>query len=216
MIKNYFGKFGGSLDWPFNVSGRGKISDPFGDYDRDGVHNLNDCSPRNPKKQDKMMSSISKIFTPAQKLPTYPATKININSEIIKRIEPTPGKKYPIFIDDSSLKPLTPSPSVITKPEPITNPTKKPIPSHLTGSGNLKPVESKPKPITPVPPKVGIPKIEGSKLNPPMYTPQVTHFSQILNKWFPTPAAAHAAELEYMRSRVVGQKQIPIKIRPQK
>ena len=45
-------RFKKSLDWPFNVSGRGKVSDPFGDFDRDGLHNLNDCRPRNPKKQD--------------------------------------------------------------------------------------------------------------------------------------------------------------------
>jgi len=47
-----FSKFKRSLDWPFNVSGRGKISDPFGDYDKDGVPNMNDCAPKNPKKQD--------------------------------------------------------------------------------------------------------------------------------------------------------------------
>jgi len=40
------------MDWPFNLSKKGIASDPFGDYDGDGLQNLNDCRPKNPKKQD--------------------------------------------------------------------------------------------------------------------------------------------------------------------
>jgi hypothetical protein len=52
-MKTWLKRFGGALDWPNNVSGRGKISDPFGDWDRDGIPNMNDCQPRNSRKQDK-------------------------------------------------------------------------------------------------------------------------------------------------------------------
>ena len=45
-------QFGASMNWPFNLSKKGKVSDPFGDYDGDGLQNLNDCRPKNPKKQD--------------------------------------------------------------------------------------------------------------------------------------------------------------------
>ena len=52
-------KFGASMNWPTKLTGnkKGSVSDPFGDYDGDGVPNMNDCEPRNPRKQDKMISS---------------------------------------------------------------------------------------------------------------------------------------------------------------
>jgi len=51
-METWLKRFGTSLNWPFNLSKKGKVSDPFGDYDGDGLQNLNDCKPKDPKKQD--------------------------------------------------------------------------------------------------------------------------------------------------------------------
>lgn len=51
-MNNWLNRFGKALDWPSALSKRGKVSDPFGDYDGDGVPNMNDCKPKDPKKQD--------------------------------------------------------------------------------------------------------------------------------------------------------------------
>jgi hypothetical protein len=49
-MDNWLKRFGGALDWPNNVSGRGTVKSPFKDYDGDGFPNMNDCQPKNPKK----------------------------------------------------------------------------------------------------------------------------------------------------------------------
>jgi len=51
-MNNWLNRFGKALDWPSTLSKKGKVSDPFGDYDGDGVPNMNDCKPKDPKKQD--------------------------------------------------------------------------------------------------------------------------------------------------------------------
>ena len=64
-------RFGTSLDWPAPISKRGKVSDPFGDWDKDGLPNMNDCSPKNKNKQDigqdigKMISSAPSTISSA-------------------------------------------------------------------------------------------------------------------------------------------------------
>lgn len=51
-METWLKRFGVSMDWPFNLSKKGKVTDPFGDFDGDGLQNLNDCKPKDPKKQD--------------------------------------------------------------------------------------------------------------------------------------------------------------------
>jgi len=69
-MKDWLKRFGGALDWPSNVSGRGTISDPFGDWDKDGVPNMNDCEPKNPKKQDKGMAPLAGSFIQQERMIT--------------------------------------------------------------------------------------------------------------------------------------------------
>jgi len=64
-MNDWLKRFGRVLDWPNNVSIRGQITDPFGDWDRDGLQNLNDCDPRNPKKQDTSHIPLSAARTDA-------------------------------------------------------------------------------------------------------------------------------------------------------
>ena len=146
-MKDWLKRFGGAMDWPFNVSGRGKISDPFGDWDKDGVPNMNDCSPRNPKKQDKMTAqNIGTGFiqqemklnrsqpesvkipdelrrTKAISLPVLPREEIPVKIGIPK--DPNGSKfKYPIKRNNTRFYRngvLTPMPSMGSKINPSTN-----------------------------------------------------------------------------------------------
>jgi len=79
-----FKRFSKSLDWPFNLSGQGKLYDPFGDYDGDGIPNMNDCDPRDPKKQD------SKIVMSSQKygLIKVPVPKVINTPKYTQNISP--------------------------------------------------------------------------------------------------------------------------------
>jgi hypothetical protein len=154
-MNKYFYKFGRSLDWPFNVSGRGKITDPFGDYDGDGLQNLNDCEPKNKKKQDTITYNDSslKLLNPA----TVDSTGTIINKgdtnykigqqlvNILERagsravimpmppkytpmpIRPQPVPKTPIIQTKPIVPPLQPTTPKIEQKIPISKPIPKPI-----------------------------------------------------------------------------------------
>ena len=119
-MNDWLKRFGRVLDWPNNVSIRGQITDPFGDWDRDGLQNLNDCDPRNPKKQDTSHIPLSAARTdagnfanfkePAQLTPQRAQSFNNTpqlfsgqRNSIEKIIDPTSGQQLP---PGSSIVPL--------------------------------------------------------------------------------------------------------------
>lgn len=158
-MKSWLKRFGGSMDWPNNVSGRGKITDPFGDWDKDGLPNMNDCQPRNRRKQDKgvapTMQNAGQQFINQEKnltsgMPTsMPAVARNVTTEI--KTTPTIGGS---FIQQE--RNLTSGPSItqlpagdyIYSPQPIMDPINPTFPYSNPTKSIYQPLQAM-KPRTP-------------------------------------------------------------------